>query len=308
MKTVILLNPYGTDVTNFINKTLLVPQVMRGTVMDAGDTLYTLPYDNNASSSANIAAGVAMLDAKIRATAGKILVFGYSEGCQIADQWISENYTDAAVKSLPMSFLCIGNADRKYGGFIYGHAAFDSLGYNGGLPAAALPWAYTDFARQYDAIADFPTAAAIQDTLSDLEVSLQDPDALDNAVAAVGALLINTDEWTAAYNAACGLFVHINYFSVTVADGNNLSYTDPVSGVKYVLSPTYPVPILGLSTMIPSADERLRVKIEACYTRPYTAAPATPPPGTHGWSPVIVSPFHRHLPPWVSPWWRNRRH
>ena len=94
-KTVVLLNPYGGDVTAFVNGTPLIPQLLMGTVMQSGDTLYTLPYNNLIATAANITAAEALLNTKLLALAAAssqpILVFAYSMGCEVADKWITVN-------------------------------------------------------------------------------------------------------------------------------------------------------------------------------------------------------------------------
>jgi hypothetical protein len=76
-KTVVLLNPMGADVTPFVDGSLPGAQLLRGTILQPGDTLYTVPYVNNAGA-ANIAAGSTMVDNKVNSTAGDILLVGYS--------------------------------------------------------------------------------------------------------------------------------------------------------------------------------------------------------------------------------------
>lgn len=269
--TVILCNPYGTDVTPFVNNTAGIPQLLRGTVcpVGSGNTLYTLPY-NNTSGIANVEAGVALLNTKILNTAGQILVFSYSEGCQVADLWLTNYGVNTPIPATRLSFLSIGNADRKYGGFVHGNSAFNSVAWTGGVPTPC-PYPYIDFCRQYDGVADFPTNAAIQTALTDIQLVSNATAGLSNALNSVAALMTNTSEWYAAQNAVFGMvLIHNFYFNVAVSDPCNAWYIDPTNGVQYGLALTYPIPLLGAGWTVPSFDKSLRPQIEKCYTRPMT--------------------------------------
>jgi hypothetical protein len=280
-KTIVLLNPDGADVTTFVNHTAFVPQLLNGSVFNTGDTLYTLPYTNE-TGSANVTAGVALLDTKLRALAAAssqdILVFGYSEGCQVADQWISAHYADTtlAVPAGQLSFLSIGNADRKYGGFAYHQPCFESYCYTGGLPNAHIPWAYTDFARQYDPISDFPQAVTIQNALDDLTLALSSINLTvwEAGLSALTTALGSSASQACVNNLVDGLeYIHINYLEVQLTDIGNIWYTDPVTGVRYGISPTWPVPALGLSTWFPALDTVIRAQVELSYSRIFGPMP-----------------------------------
>lgn len=264
-KTVILLNPMGSDVTAFVNGSLPDLQLLRGSVMAAGDTLYTLPY-NNTSGVANINAGVLLLDAKLRSTTGEVLVFGYSEGCQIADKWLTDYGQSAPVSTTDVSFLLIGNACRKYGGFVYQQSVFEPVAYTLGHPEDT-PYKVVDFCRQYDPIADFPQAPALLSAMDALGAVTVDINAFEDALNKIVAVLEgNTAVLSAAENALAGLFeIHIQYISVSVADTQNVSFVE--GNTTYVWSPTYPLPMLGVVTF-PNTDEEYRTQIEKYFTRP----------------------------------------
>lgn len=100
--------------------------------------------------------GVAALDALIRSTPGPKLVFGHSQGAQVASRWL-RTHADGPDAPPPdeLSFLFIGNPLRKYGGFIVGRPEVDGTT---GLPTRNdTPYAVTDIALQYDGWADAPT-------------------------------------------------------------------------------------------------------------------------------------------------------
>lgn len=285
-KTVILLNPMGTDVTNFVNGTTGVPQLLKGTIMDAGDTLYTLPY-NNTSGAVHITDAIPMLDAKLKSTTGEVLVFGYSEGCQIADWWLAnQGSTPAAgVDPAEVSFLLIANADRKYGGFVYQSTVFDAVAYTAGKPDNT-PYTVIDFARQYDGVADFPTAAPIQTALNNLQALTTDTNAFQTAMQDIANVVANTSYANAALNAVTGFVaIHNNYLQVTVADTDNVSLVD--GNITWMWSPTYPVPLLGIGGTFPAADQALRPQIETAYSRPVTL-PTPDYSANTGWG---IEPF-----------------
>lgn len=275
MATVILCNPMGSDVTNFVNGSWGVPQLLQGTVMSPGDTLYTLPY-NNTSGIGNINAAVPMLDTKIHSevNAGHtVKVFAYSEGAQIIDKWLTDHGQSTPVPTNKLSFLSIANANSKHGGFAYNQSAFNAVGYTAGQPAV-VPYPYTIFTRQYDGVADFPYDPMIRAAMQDLQAATANPNMWTTALSAMVSLMTNShspslNRLIAAENAVTGMvLIHNIYLYVKVSDPQNVTHTDPTNGVNYVWSPTYPVPLLGLSTWSPSADRQLRQEIEDCYPRP----------------------------------------
>lgn len=310
MTTVVLLNPYGTDVTNFVNRTAGVAQLLNGGMSAPGDTIYTLPYDYHTSSAANITTAVGMLDTKLRSlhAAGEyIKVRGYSQGCQIIDQWISENAATPPIPANAMDVLCIGNADRKFGGFAYGKSSFNTVAYTGGLPSS-VPWQYIDFARQYDPIADYPQSVPLNELLSSVELTLTNIDAIGSAVGALATLATNTAEMACTTNLVAGLLlIHTGlgmagsgYMSVTPNPGGagsdsqrQLWHTDS-NGVQYGIEVTYPVPSLGLSTWFPSLDIKARAEIEQSYSRIFGVMPTPPQDVTTA---AQVNPVTAVIPP-----------
>src|ERR1700733_2353209 len=230
-KTVVLLNPYGGDVTAFVNGTPLIPQLLMGTVMQSGDTLYTLPYINLIATAANITAAEALLNTKLLALAAAssqpILVFAYSMGCEVADKWITDNAAGVPVPAGQLSFLSIANANSKYGGCFQGRSNYNAIGFTGGLPAT-VPWAYTIFSRQYDPIGDFPQDPAIGTAFSNLALAVTtSPTWFSAAFTQLSNLFTNTARAEAVENGLAGLYLcHLDYLYVTPNDPGNLSYTD----------------------------------------------------------------------------------
>ena len=100
--------------------------------------------------------GVSALDALVRSTPGPKLVFGHSQGAQVASRWL-RSYADGpgAPPADDLSFLFIGNPLRKYGGFIVGRPEVD--GVIGQPTRNDTRYTVTDIALQYDGWADVPT-------------------------------------------------------------------------------------------------------------------------------------------------------
>lgn len=320
-KTVVLLNPYGTDVTPYVNNTSGYAQLLNGTVASTSDTVYTLPYNWNVSSSANITSGAGLLDTKLNGTSGQILVFGYSEGCQIADYWLSNQATSTSVSPSNVTFLLIGNADRKYGGFAYNRSEFSTVGYTGGKPDST-PFTVVDFVRQYDPIGDFPNAAPIVSALTGLASVGSDGNAMTGAMQAVASVMASGPYSNAMTNCVAGLaLIHTGlgvagtgYMSVTTSDPTNLTLQD--GNITWIWSPTYPVPMLGVGGTLPQSDYTLRTQIEQAYSRPvdipmpnYSAnsgwgiepfpVPVTQAPVTGWWAELLIS-AHITITPNVS--------
>ena len=150
--------------------------------------------------------GVSALDALIHSTPGPKLVFGHSQGAQVASRWL-RTHADGpdAPPANELSFLFIGNPLRKYGGYIVGRPEVDGVI---GLPTRNdTPYTVTDIALQYDGWADAPTGP--------------------------GTL--------AALNAAQGKFARhsLGYFTADADDPNRKTYQENTT--TYVLLPAPPV-------------------------------------------------------------------
>lgn len=271
-RTLILIDPMGFNLISLGFQYML----LKGTLVKPGDTVYRLPYTNQAGA-ANIAGGVAALNTKLNNTSGDIFVFGYSEGAQVITKWLRDYGTSSPI--LPTSrlkFLLIGNAERRYGGFAYKHQNLAAICDVDGLPdplpdgTSTVHYQVTDFARQYDGFADFPATPDIQQVVDSIGAATGDPWnwALRALQDVTNALIGNHKE--AALNAILGMnAVHNNYLRVAPDDRHNIRFTDPDHPlVEYVWSPTYPVPLLGTGMTLPSWDREKRRLVETAYSRP----------------------------------------
>lgn len=107
----------------------------------------------------SIPRGVDALDAAVRATAGNLLVFGYSQGAQVASRWLRlRSGVAGAPAPNRLRFLLIGNPLRKYGGYGVGRPEAD--GATGIATPTNTGYTVTDFKIQYDGWADNPTRPA----------------------------------------------------------------------------------------------------------------------------------------------------
>jgi hypothetical protein len=111
-------------------------------------------------ASQSIPKGVAALDKLLKTIPGEKLVYGHSQGAQVASRWLRERAHDFdAPPSNMVSFLLIGNPLRKYGGFIIGKP---EVGGMTGLPTPNdTQYKVTDVKMQYDGWADIPTRSTV---------------------------------------------------------------------------------------------------------------------------------------------------
>ncbi len=76
-----------------------------------------------------------------------VVVFGYSQGARVVTQWLEEHAgTDGAPSPDRLSFLLIGNPDRRYGG---AHAPLGQI-------TPDTEYDVIDVSRQYDRASDLP--------------------------------------------------------------------------------------------------------------------------------------------------------
>jgi len=148
MVTVLTLEPLDF---NFVGNTMM--HNLQGEPV-AGNSVVQVMYPASFANQ-SIPKGVAALDALVKKIPGPKLVYGHSQGAQVASRWLREhaNDFDAPPESL-LSFLLIGNPLRKYGGYIIDRP---EVGGEIGKPTVNdTQYRVTDVKMQYDGWADVP--------------------------------------------------------------------------------------------------------------------------------------------------------
>ena len=186
--------------------------------------------------------GVTAFDAAINAASGQeTIVFAYSQGAQIAQQWLRQHLFDPDIPSpQDLTFVLLGNSTRAYGG---------SLNFLGAIGDVWPPSAYpvVDVARQYEYSADYPN----------------NPFSPFYSLALANAL-------------AGGWYLH-DYASVATPEAINSPANTvwKVGQTTYVLMPTENLPLLeplrafGLSALADSLNESLKPLVDSAYLRDY---------------------------------------
>lgn len=101
--------------------------------------------------------GVEALNKALHAIPGPKLVFGHSQGAQVASRWLRKYAGDFKTAPPPcdVEFLLIGNPLRKFGGYIIGRP---EVGGQTGLPTPNdTQFTVTDVTMQWDGWSDWPT-------------------------------------------------------------------------------------------------------------------------------------------------------
>jgi hypothetical protein len=176
-----------------------VAPMLRGEVT-AGNTAVPIKYNNaTLDPESGSVDGARKLNAAILATTGPVVVMGHSLGSVSICRWLHDYGTKSSELAEHVSFICLANSRRRYGGFVR------MLGWapNSTIPVDT-PFKVIDFARQYDGWCDWPA-----------------------------------DIWNiqAVLNAIDGQSkIHTLYNDVSLNDKANLKFTE--GNVTYVLSPT----------------------------------------------------------------------
>lgn len=188
-----------------------------------------------------ISDGAVTLDGRLLADDGDKLVFGYSQGAQIANFWLRNYAPTSSVDATTTSFLLVGDPENTYG-----------VPWTPNVPANT-GFAVTEVWSQYDGWADWPARFSLL--------------AVANAVA--GMFLVHPvvyDHLDLAAEQAAGTLV------TWQADG--ISYQMVRNDTLPLLAPLRWV---GLGAVADALDAPLREKIEASYDRPATPSRASGP-------------------------------
>ena len=117
-------------------------------------TMKVVDYPRNLALD-SIPTGVANIDAAIRATPGTIIVLAYSQGAQVASEWMRQHSHDPTAPGPDrLTFVLFGNPLRASGGAKVGEPTVRTTGL---ATPTDTPWHIVDVARRYDGYADSPT-------------------------------------------------------------------------------------------------------------------------------------------------------
>lgn len=225
---VLTLQPLDLDLVN------PMPQELGGALCAANSCVNV----NYPASLFSQGVGVAALNAALRTTPGPVVVFGGSEGAQVASDWVAK-YADTVAAPTPskVSFVLIGNPSaptpvgRQTGGPLYPN-----------IPANN-PYQITDVARQYDGWADWPNNSG------------------------------SAGYQKAALNALIGMAtIHDDYFSVDLNSAGNARRKQ--GNATYIIVPTQTLPMLQpLQNSAPSAqtlaqNAQSKPVVDSAYTYP----------------------------------------
>jgi diacyltrehalose acyltransferase len=186
--------------------------------------------------------GVSLLGDAINSTSGPIIVFAYSQGGQVAEQWLKQHLNDPPKD---LTFVLLGNSTRAFGGSLVEPV------WGAGSPLAEVwpqsQYKVIDVAREYEFSADFPN----------------NPFSLFYSLAIANAV-------------AGGWYLH-DYTAVDSASAIN----DPantfwqVGNTTYVLIPTENLPLLdplrqfGLTALADALNGPLKALVDQAYNRNY---------------------------------------
>lgn len=195
-------------------------------------------YPNRYVILSNIDIAVAKV-ATLAAKPGRAIFFGHSAGARALARYLR---TDPDISD--KVFVLTGNQERKYGGAsVVGPLPADYGGL--GVPEDT-PHQVWDFARQYDAVADYPDEPNLT--------------SLTNIIASA---------------TEAGGNIHVDYSTVWLGDPSNLTVTE--GNIHYVLAPTWPAPVARKRTKSVAweaiEDNKKRPLVEKCYSRPFAPIP-----------------------------------
>lgn len=139
----------------------------RGVFSTAPYTMKVVDYPRNLALD-SIPTGVANLDAAIRATPGTIIVLAYSQGAQVASEWMRQHAADPTAPTPDrLTFVLFGNPLRASGGSKVGDPTLRTTGL---ATPTDTPWHIVDVARRYDGYADSPSDKSNADAVRNADL------------------------------------------------------------------------------------------------------------------------------------------
>lgn len=182
-------------------------------------------------TKASIPTGIANIDGAIRATPGTVIVLAYSQGAQVASEWMRRHARDATVPGPDrLTFVLFGNPLRASGGEKVGNPTSRTTGL---ATPTDTPWHIVDVARRYDGFADSPEDKSNED---------------------------------AVRNANLGkLFIHPHYEDVDLGDPSLQIWNR--GNTTFVLTNEPALPIFRKAPAGPDQVDSMRSRIESAYHR-----------------------------------------
>ncbi|WP_052428787.1 PE-PPE domain-containing protein [Mycolicibacterium rufum] len=207
-----------------------MPEEFRGVFSRPPYTMRDVDYPRDLSAD-SIPTGVANLDGALRATPGTLIVLAYSQGAQVASEWMRRYARDPTAPGPDrLTFVLFGNPLRASGGEKVGHPTRRTTGL---ATPTDTPWHIVDVARRYDGFADSPQDKSNGD---------------------------------AVRNANLGkLFIHPHYEGVDLNDPSLVIWNR--GNTTFVLTDEPALPIFQKSGAGPGQAEAMRSRIESAYRR-----------------------------------------
>ncbi|MFM8798879.1 MAG: PE-PPE domain-containing protein [Fluviibacter sp.] len=115
MTTVLTISALDVGLDKTVN---YMKRVCKGFAVADGRTQIQVKYPAtlDPTGTGSIATGAEKLNTLIRITSGPKIVLGYSQGAQVAGAWLRKYaYTPNSPNPDELSFILIGNPERKYG-------------------------------------------------------------------------------------------------------------------------------------------------------------------------------------------------
>ncbi len=207
-----------------------MPEEFGGVFSRPPYTMNVIDYPRDLTE-ASIPTGVANIDEAIRATPGTIIVLAYSQGAQVASEWMRQHAQDPTAPGPDrLTFVLFGNPLRASGGEKVGNPTSRTTGL---ATPTDTPWHIVDVARRYDGFADSP-----QDKSND--------DAVRNA---------NLGK----------LFIHPHYEGVNLGDPSLMIWNR--GNTTFVLTNEPVLPIFEKTPTGPDQVAATRSRIESAYHR-----------------------------------------
>jgi hypothetical protein len=207
-----------------------MPEEFRGVFSRPPYTMKVIDYPRDLTAR-SIPTGIADIDSAIRATPGTIIVLAYSQGAQVASEWMRQHAQDPTVPGPDrLTFVLFGNPLRASGGDKVGHPTSRTTGL---ATPTDTPWHIVDVARRYDGFADSPEDKGNEDAVRNADLGK--------------------------------LFIHPHYEGVDLNDPSLQIWNR--GNTTFVLTSEPALPIFRKGPAGPDQVDSMRSRIESAYRR-----------------------------------------